>query len=108
MEEKEFKKLMECSKLEIQFPDFEEKVMESVRKEEALKKSFWRNIRWSWFLFLCGLVLGLTVTGILSEFEFDFLGQHSRFVIYGVELLIVIMLSLQFDNLVRITFGKKR
>jgi hypothetical protein len=107
MEEKEFKELMELSKLEIQFPDFEEQVMESVRKEEAYKKSIWRNIRWSWFFFLCGLMLGLVLTNVLAEFEAQYFGENSKLGLYAIEIFIVIILSFQFDNLVRITFGRK-
>ena len=70
MKEKEFKKLMEQSKLEIQFPGFEEQVMEVIRTKEARDKSFWRNIRWSWVLFLSGLVLGLIIMDLLAGLDF--------------------------------------
>jgi hypothetical protein len=98
---------MELSKLEIQFPDFEEQVMESIRKKEAEEKSFWRNIRWSWFLFLSGLILGLITTSILSDFGLQYFGENSKFVLLVVEILIVVVFSLQFDNLIRLTFRRK-
>ena len=107
MEEKDFKKMMEFSKLEIEFPDFDEKVMEAIRKKEADEKSFWRNIRWSWFIFLAGLVLGLVTTDILADFSKEFFGESSKLVLLIVEILIVVVLSLQFDNLIRLTFRKK-
>jgi len=98
---------MEFSKLEIQFPDFDEKVMEAVRKKEADEKSFWRNIRWSWFIFLSGLILGLITTDILSDFGKEFFGESSKLVLLFVEILIVFVFGLQFDNLIRLTFKKK-
>ncbi len=107
MEEKDFKKIMEFSKLEIQFPNFEEEVMESIRKKEADDKSFWRNIRWSWFLFLSGLILGLITTNALSDFGLKYFGESSKLVLLFVEILIVVIFSLQFDNLIRLTFRKK-
>ena len=107
MEDKDFKKIMELSKLEIQFPNFEEEVMESIRKKEADEKSFWRNIRWSWFLFLSGLILGLITTDALSDFGLQYFGENSKLVLLAVEILIVVIFSLQFDNLIRLTFRKK-
>jgi hypothetical protein len=107
MEEKDFKKIMEFSKLEIQFPNFEEEVMESIRKKEADEKSFWRNIRWSWLIFLSGLILGLITTSILSDFGMQYFGERSKLVLLVVEILIVIIFGLQFDNLIRLTFRKK-
>jgi len=107
MEEKDFKKIMELSKLEIQFPDFEEQVMESIRKKEAEEKSFWRNIRWSWFLFLSGLIFGMFTTDALSDFGLQYFGESSKIVLFVVEILIVVVFSLQFDNLIRLTFRRK-
>jgi len=107
MEEKDFKKIMEFSKLEIQFPNFEEEVMESIRKKEAEEKSFWRNIRWSWFIFLTGLILGLITTDILSDFGLQYFGEKSKLVLLVVEILIVAVFGLQFDNLIRLTFRRK-
>ena len=107
MEEKDFKKLMELSKLEIQFPGFEDQVMESIRKKEARDKSFWRNIRWSWFLFLSGLVLGLVIVDLLAGFELKYFGEKSNLVLLIIEIAIVAIFGLQFDNLIRLTLGKK-
>ena len=107
MEELDFKKVMEFSKLEIQFPNFEEEVMESIRKKEADEKSFWRNIRWSWFIFLTGLILGLITTDILSDFGLQYFGENSKLVLLVVEILIVLVFGLQFDNLIRLTFRRK-
>lgn len=107
MEDKDFKKIMEFSKLEIQFPNFEEGVMESIRKKEAEEKSFWRNIRWSWFIFLAGLILGIITTGLLSDFGLQYFGESSKLVLFVVEILIVLVFGLQFDNLIRLTFRRK-
>lgn len=107
MEEKDFKKIMEFSKLEIHFPNFEEEVMESIRKKEAEEKSFWRNMRWSWFIFMTGLILGLITTDILSDFGLQYFGESSKLVLLVVEILIVLVFGLQFDNLIRLTFRRK-
>ena len=51
MEEKKFKEIMQQSKLEIQFPDFEYNVMEQIRAKESSRRSVWRNLRISWVFF---------------------------------------------------------
>lgn len=107
MEEKDFKKLMELSKLEIQFPGFDDEVMEAIRKKEARDKSFWRNVRWSWVLFLSGLVLGLIIVDLLAGFDLNFFGEKSDFVLFIIEIAIVAIFGLQFDNLIRLTLGKR-
>ena len=106
MEEKDFKKLMGHSKLEIQFPDFEENVMESIRKKEASEKSVWKNIRLSWFFLLVGIVLGLIATNILAKVELQYFGENSNLVLFGIEILVVLIIASQFDNLIRITFRR--
>jgi hypothetical protein len=107
MEEKDFKKIMEFSKLEIKFPNFEEELMESIQKKAADEKSFWRNIRWSWIIFLAGLILGLITTDVLSDFGMQYFGESSRLVLLVVEILIVLVFAIQFDNLIRITFRRR-
>ena len=107
MEEKEFKKLMEHSKLEMPFPGFEEEVMEAIRKKETRDKSFWRNIRWSWVLFLSGLVMGLIIMDLLAGLDLKYFGDKTKLVLLIIEIVIVAIFGLQFDNLIRITLGKK-
>lgn len=106
MEEEQLKKWMQHSKLEIKLPDFEENVMDAIRKKEASEKSVWRNIRWSWFFFLVGLALGLIATNLFSNFNFPILGENANLLLLVFEILIVVILATQFDNLIRFTFRK--
>lgn len=106
MEEKDLKRLIKQSKLEMQFPDFEENVMEAVRQKEASEKSVWKNIRWSWFFFIIGLVLGMAATYILANSQLQYFGKNSDFVLLAIEIFIILIVSTQFDNLIRITFKK--
>lgn len=106
MEEEQLKKWMQHSKLEIKLPDFEENVMDAIRKKEVSEKSVWRNIRWSWFFFLVGLALGLIATNLFSNFNFPILGENANLLLLVFEILIVVILATQFDNLIRFTFRK--
>ncbi len=106
MNEEELKKWMQHSKLEIKIPDFEENVMNAVNEKQASEKSIWRNIRWSWFFFTIGLVLGAFATNLFSDFNFGFLGDNSNMLVLGFEIIVIFIFATQFDRLIRFTFRK--
>ena len=106
MEEEKIRSLIRHSKLEINLPDFEDKVMDAIREKKAGEKSILKNIRLSWFFFIIGLGLGLVVTNLFSSFEFEFLGDNSNIMILVFEIALVAVLATQFDKLIHITFKK--
>lgn len=107
MEENKFKDLMQQSKLEIQFPDFEENVMEQIRQKETSRRSVWRNLKYSWIFFFIGAFLGIFGSQYLSDFGIGIAGEHSKLILLLGEILIVIILTTQFDKLIQITFKKR-
>ena len=107
MEEKEFKKLMGYSELKVEFPDFEDKVMKAVVEGKVNKKSVSKNIRLAWFFFLAGLTLGLIATNFIADIELRYFGENSNLVLLAIEVLIVLIFTTQFDNLIRFTFKRK-
>ncbi len=107
MEENDFKKIMQQSKLEIQFPDFEENVMEQIYKKEASRHSVWRNLKMSWIFFFVGLFLGAFVIQLLADIQVPFLGENSKLILLFGEVLIVFVVASQFDSLIRFTFKRR-
>lgn len=107
MKDLEFKKIMQHSKLDIPFSDFEADVMEKVRKKEAIRRSVWRNLKISWIFFFIGTFLGIFVTHYFTNIKIPFLEENSKLVLLLGEILIVIVISTQFDNLIRFTFKKR-
>lgn len=107
MEEKDFKKIMQQSKLQIEFPDFEENVMEKVLAKNATRKQVWRNLRISWIFFFIGTFFGVLVTQFLSDIQIPLFGDNSKVILLIGEILIVIVVSSQFDSLFRFTFKKR-
>ncbi|HKI87479.1 MAG TPA: hypothetical protein VKA38_00535, partial [Draconibacterium sp.] len=93
MEEEQLKKWIKHSKLEIKIPDFEENVLDAIKKKEASEKSVWRNIRWSWFFFMVGLGLGLIAANIISNFKFTFLGENANLLLLIFEILFVVIFA---------------
>ena len=107
MEENEFKKIMQQSKLEIRFPDFEENVMHQIRAKEASRRSVWRNLKIAWIFFFIGASFGIFATQFLADIRVPFLGENSKLVLLFGEILIVFVVASQFDNLIRFTFKKR-
>jgi uncharacterized membrane protein YoaK (UPF0700 family) len=107
MEEKDFKNMMQDSKLEIEFPDFEENVMEKIYTKEANRKSVWRNLKISWIFFFIGSFFGIFATQFLADIHLPFLAEDSKLVLLVGEIIIVFVVASQFDMLIRFTFKKR-
>lgn len=107
MEEKDFKSLMKHSNVEIQFPDFEDKVMVRVMRKEATRKSVWRNLKLSWVFFIIGTFFGIFSTQFLADIQIPYFGENSKIILLIGEILIVLVIASQFDSLLRFTFKKR-
>ncbi len=108
MNERDFKNMMQQSKLEIQFPDFEDQVMEKVHAKEASRRSVWKNLRISWLFLFIGAFMGMILTQFLADVHIPVLGEKSKLVLLIGEILIVFVIASQFDNLFRFTFKKRK
>lgn len=60
-----FKDIMSKSKLNVPFPDFDDRVMELIEKRSLKKASLMRDIKLSWIFFILGSAFGIIVTIIL-------------------------------------------
>lgn len=107
MDEKDFKNMMQQSKLEIQFPNFEEQVMEKVHKKEASRRSVWKNLKISWLFLFIGAFLGIFLTQFLADVSIPILGENSKLILLIVEIFIVLVIASQFDTLFRFTLKKR-
>jgi hypothetical protein len=107
MEESEFRNMMQHSKLEIQFPNFEETVMEKIRAKEASLRSVWKNLSISWIFFFIGTFTGLFATQFLAYIHVLFLGENSKLILLVGEILMVSVIGSQLDSLIRFTLKKK-
>ena len=107
MKESDFKNMIQNSKLEIQFPDFEENVMDQIYAKETSRRSVWRNLKLSWIFFVIGTFFGIFATQFLADIRVPFLGENSKLILLFGEILIVFVVASQFDNLVRFTFRKR-
>jgi len=107
MEEKDFKNMMQHSKLEIQFPDFDENVMEKIYAREVNRRLVRNNLKKSWIFFIIGSLFGIFATQSLTNLQVPFLSLSPKLILLIVEILIVIVVVSQFDNLIQFTFRKR-
>ena len=107
MEEKDFKNMMQQSKLEIQFPDFEQHVMEKIQQKEASRRSVWRSLKISWLFLFIGAFLGLFLAQFLADIQIPYLGEKSNLILLIGEIFIVLVVMSQFDSLFRFTVKKR-
>ncbi len=107
MKESEFKNLMKNTELEIQFPDFENNVMEQIQVNEASRRSVLKNLKISWIFFFIGIFFGIFATQFLADTHIPFFGENSKIVLLIVEILIVFVVASQFDSLIRFTFKRR-
>lgn len=108
MEEKDFKNRMQSSKLKIEFPDFEEQVMEEIRTKESSRRSVWKNLKIAWIFFFVGTFLGIFLTQFLADIRLPFVGENSKLVLLFGQIIIVFVVATQFDSLFRFTFKNRK
>jgi len=62
-----FRELMPKSKLDVPFPDFDDRLMLLVQKKELQKASISRDVKLSWIFFILGSVFGIIISVILPR-----------------------------------------
>ncbi len=105
--EDKLKKLISKSKLEIPFSDFEERVMQSIKKEVDNQKVINRNIRLSWLFFTLGTAFGLLLSVILSPVS-TILGFPVSKLILPVYITGGTLLLLFVEQLLKLTLIHRR
>lgn len=66
MNEEQFSKLMEHSRLKMPFSDFEERTMARIQRESEVKAASSRYKKLSWVFFVSGAVIGALATGFVT------------------------------------------
>lgn len=102
-EEKLIQELMAKSQREMPFADFEERLMLQIHKEERTSRSFWKDIRLSWFFFVVGTLFGLFLNILVAEMNKPIFGLPAQGWILFIQAIFVIFLLFQFDKLIGLT-----
>ncbi len=110
----DFGKLMKKTSLEISDIDFEDKVMDKVFLASLKKKSEKKNIRLSWIFLIVSCILFplayIALGGINWENTIvigEYISNLSKTISMAGIVIFCIVIFLQLDNLLRLTFGRK-
>jgi Na+-transporting methylmalonyl-CoA/oxaloacetate decarboxylase beta subunit len=110
----DFGKLMKKTSLEISDIDFEDKVMDKVFLASLKKKSEKKNIRLSWIFLIVSCILFplayITLGGINWENTIvigEYISNLSKTISMAGIVIFCIVIFLQLDNLLRLTFRRK-
>lgn len=95
-----FRKIMSKSKLEVPFPDFEDKVMGIIEKKLSGKLSINRDIKLSWFFFILGSAFGIAVTILLSRIQLTAFGMNNSIFMIVFLILFSYLLLSHLDSLI--------
>lgn len=117
MTENETKKLLKKSFLKIQTNNFSEKVMKRIHEEAIGRPQSSRDIKISWFCITLavftlpfGLKFIFRLFALYDSYLVQYLQKFSSSIVVqlGFILLITIILLIQLDNLIRMSFFRKK
>lgn len=101
-----FRRMMSTSKLEVPFPEFDDRVMGLIKKKLSRKLSINRDIKLSWLFFILGSAFGITVTVLLLRFKQPVFGMEIDKLTLPFLIIFSFLLLSQLDSL--IGFYKRR
>lgn len=93
--------MMQKSKLEMPYSDFEDRVMQRIALEANFKKSISKNNQLSLLFFLLGTGFGLIVNLFLSQSGVNFFGIASDRILLFFQTGYVLLLVIQFEKIIR-------
>lgn len=103
----QLKSILRDSKLEMPFPDFEERLMASIKCDSVKRKSVLKDIRLSWLFFTIGSIFGLLATFILPALNSSILGVDIQYLQYPLMILVSVLIVWQLDAMIKLTVRQK-
>jgi uncharacterized protein YqhQ len=100
-EDEFFRNMMAKSELQMNAPDFEDKIMRAITEKEK-EKIFSRNIWLSGLFFVISILLGLSILFMLPHFRTSVWGAHYSI----IAIAFVLFLLLQLDSYLSILKNK--
>ena len=95
-----FRKMMSKSRLDVPFPDFDDKIMGLIKEKHSNKASVSRDIKLSWVFFILGSAFGIFVTILLPKIQQQVLGIHLDKFNIPFLIILSILLFTQLDSLI--------
>ena len=105
-EEEFFKDLITKSKLEIPSDTFEEQVMMHIKKENIYQpQRVPREIKWSWVFMVLNIVLGITISLLITQLQTFIFGIPSHSLKRVFDFVFICFVLQQLDTLIKYSFG---
>jgi hypothetical protein len=95
-----FREMMSKSKLEVPFPEFEDKVMGLIKRKLSRKLSINRDIKLSWLFFILGSAIGIIVTSLLTSIQQPVLGMDKAILTMTFLIVFSFLLLSHLDCLI--------
>jgi hypothetical protein len=99
---------MSKSRIEVPFPDFEDKIMGLIEKKLSKKVSISRDIKLSWVFFILGSTFGIIFTILLPKIKQPVLGIDLEKLTIPFLIIFGFLLLSQIDSLIDFYKGQKR
>ncbi|WP_339738260.1 hypothetical protein [uncultured Sunxiuqinia sp.] len=106
-EEKLIRNLMKHSLTKMPFDDFEARMMDKINQEKRQHESVLNNIRFAWIFFFVGLFMGLAITNMTANLNVQLYGIPLKQVTLIIQIGIALVLLVQFEKLLDLSFRKK-
>lgn len=90
--------IMRKSRLEMPFSDFDETVMQRIRKGAIQKQTASREYKLSFIFFLLGIVSGLTAYAFLQKAQYSFFDIPPETIVLIFQIGFVVVFLIQFEK----------
>jgi hypothetical protein len=94
-----FREIMSKSKLEMPFPDFEDKVMMQI-ENQPLSQGYSKEIKLAWIFFIAGSVFGMIISWILPAMKEKIFGIDPKNIAICFQIIFVVLLFTQIETLI--------
>ncbi|MBK3519815.1 hypothetical protein [Carboxylicivirga marina] len=102
------KSLLQESRLEMPFSDFENKMMTRVKTELHGKRVISKNLKLSWLFFLFGSIFGLVLSVSLPMIQVNLGGFELQVLKYPVLALTLFIILWQLEAMIKLTVRHRK
>jgi hypothetical protein len=100
-EESSFREIMLQSRLEMPFPDFEDRVMIQI-ENKPLSQGYSKEIKLAWIFFIAGSVFGMIISWILPAMQEKIFGIDPKNIAICFQIIFVVLLFTQIETLLEL------
>ena len=101
-EDQAFYQLMQKSKVDMPFSDFEDKMMRKIHQEVQYRQSIFQDIKISTLFFMMGTVFGIMTTILLPKLDRDFFGIASDDLLLPFQIIFIILFLTHLESLIKL------